>query len=713
VIARNLMGRLNARTPDDLQRIAAFWRVPIPEGDRGRQIGALYRAMTDIRHARDTDREIVRELVVRDLTGSTVDEIAELTGIRPATAREAAIRLFHGGVLAREGDSQELPIGTLPRLFLPREVASQMRRVQDELDAGDLSGTSLRVILETLDDTELEEAATRWGIRVIPGQRRRHDLIQQILRQVDQPDRVESMAASQASLASAIWTLARQSAPEPVARDDAISTAARAAHISLPRDPARSTAMVLEALGSLESSLLVIHTYRRDGTRWLFVPQEIANAGEKPRALPLLPAQPVAADRVAADEGVPSYAIAWDLLTLLRDIATHGAPTWVPGEPVSRTWQRRLNRRLWFAGEDVPPTGYVGFLLYLGMSVNVLVASDQPLPPGSDRKAIRPIVTREVRTWTRLGFDAQIARLLSGWIECDLWLEGREREEIEIWGADWQGMRRRLVDAIDGLDGENWYEVGALSHRLAEQHPDMLGGTFTAASARAIPAGTDERTASIAQVLAIEIETAFTWFGKVQTGRTRPAGMAVRRVTPPPARPRGIANMPVLAIVDDGAITLHAPAPIHIWSLTAFGDAEDLRPVATYRLRQASVGRALGQGFDLAQITAYLEQQSGEPLPDTITSRLRAWTVGYRRVRLQRAVTVRSDASDQLPELREALKAAGVTIAGDLPDGQLVVLVPDGPDGTPHEEGLLAILRANGFAGQWSAPRPPESGSRS
>ena len=61
----------------------------------------------------------------------------------------------------------------------------KFQRAQDELDAGDLSGTSLRVILETLDDTELEEAASKWGIRVIPGQRRRHDLIQQILRQVD------------------------------------------------------------------------------------------------------------------------------------------------------------------------------------------------------------------------------------------------------------------------------------------------------------------------------------------------------------------------------------------------------------------------------------------------------------------------------------------------------------------------------------------------
>lgn len=716
MIARNLMGRLNARTPDDLQRIAIYWRVPIPEGDRGRQIGALYRAMTDPRYARefwanlpDPEREIVRELAVRDLTGATIDEIADMTGLRPAAAREAAIRLFHGGVLAREGDTQELPIGILPRLFLPREVAGIMRRVQDELDAGDLSGNSLRVILETLDDAELEDAAMRWGLRVIPGQRRRSDLVQQILRQVDQPDRVETIAASQGRLAAAIWTIVRDAAPEPSAYAETIERAAEHANIALPRDPARSVAMVLAALGELESSLLVVHTYRRDGSRWLFVPQELAHQGEKARGLPLRPAQPVSPDRITPDQDVPSYAIAWDLLTLLRDVSTHGAPTWVPGELVSRTWQRRLNRRLWFAGEDVPPTGYVGFLLYLGLAVDVLVASDQPLPPGSDRKAIRPIVTREVRAWTRLGFDAQMARLSGAWIESDLWLEGRERGEIDIWGADWPGLRRRLVEAVDGLDSGNWYDVASLATRFAEQQPEILGGTFTAASARALPPGTDERTAHIAQAIAIEFQTALTWFGRVRPGRLKVGGLAVRPTSPAPTRSRLASNGPVIVLDEEGEITLNAPAPIHIWSLTAFGDAEDLRPVATYRLRQASVARALGHGFDLGQIVAYLEQQSGEPLPGAIEARLRAWTVGYRRVRLQRTVVVTPDVPDQGSDLRDALTAAGLEIAAELPSGGFVVVVPEGPDGTPHEEALLSALRATGFAGQWSQ-RPSESG---
>jgi hypothetical protein len=202
VIARNLLGRLNSRTPDDLQRIAALWLVPLPGTDRGRHVGVLYRAMTDIRQARsmwdrlDNDSKvIVHSLAVGEAGSLTIEEIAARTGLPSERARSAAIRLFQAGLLAREGDSQELPVGVLPRLFLAREIGQVFRRVQDELDSGDLSRSALRVLLETMDDAELEESATIWGISVIPGQRRRSDLVAQIVRQVASPGRMDQIVS--------------------------------------------------------------------------------------------------------------------------------------------------------------------------------------------------------------------------------------------------------------------------------------------------------------------------------------------------------------------------------------------------------------------------------------------------------------------------------------------------------------------------------------
>jgi len=714
VLARNLLGRLNARTPDDLQRIAAFWLVPLPGSDRGRHVGALYRAMTDIRHARsawerlDRDaQDIVRDLALADSGALTIDELAALTGLPHAETRTAAIRLFQAGLLAREGDNQELPIGALPKLFLPREIGQVFRRVQDEIDAGDLSGSPLRVMLETLDDPELEEAATTWGIRIIPGQRRRADLVARILRQIGSPERVAQVVAGRGRAATALWEAARAAAPAAVPLADALRAADLAPPEPVAPDYVRRAARNESALSELESSLLVFHTYLRDGSRWLFVPHEVAHPGEVAATLPLRPLQPISADKAPDLPEPEPYMLAWDLLTLLREIAEHGAPVWVSGEPLSRTWQRRLNRRLWLGGDEVPPRGYLGFLFYLGVAAGVVKASDQPLPTGTDKNAIRPVVSPRVRDWTRLTFGAQNERLKEAWLESDVWIEGREREEIDVWGADWRGFRRRLLEAIAELDSNAWFMVDDLAARLAEQNPTMIGATFTAASSRASRGGADERNAAIAQIIEVEMETALGWFGVVQLGVAAGSGEVVTPVAARDVPDEAAAAGPSLAVTDNGLVTLRRPSPLHVWSLSAFGDAESLRPHPTYQLRPGSVSRALAAGFDLDQITAYLASQSGQPLPGPLAANLRDWTVGYKRIRMRRAVVLNPDSEESIPELRDVLAAAGLRVMEDLtPDGELIVLLGPATDtqAQPEDE-VLAALRAHGHVGQWESTR--------
>jgi hypothetical protein len=720
VIARNLLGRLNARTPDDLQRIATAWVVPLPGGDRGRHVGALYRTMTDIRYARSmwdrldpASRRIVHDFAAGDGASRTVEEIAALTSLRPADVRSAVLSLFHAGILSREGDNQELPVGVLPKLFLPREVGLVFRRVQDEIDAGDLSGTPLRVLLETLDDAELEEAATTWGIRVIPGQRRRADLVSQIMRQVASPERVDQIAGARGHTAKAIWVIVKEAAPDPVPFHDALWRAGLGP--PKPADPTyvRGWNRIETALAELESTLLVFHTWRRDDSRWLFVPPEIARPGEAARTLSLRPLQPLPEDKAPIPRDRPIWGVAWDLLTVLREIAEHGAPVWVPGEPLARSWQRRLNRRLWFAGDEVPPIGYLGFLLHLGVAVDVITPSTEQLPTGTDRGAVRPTVSPTVREWTRHGFAAQDERLRRAWIDGDAWIEGRERGEIEIWGADWRGFRERLLKAVAGFDPSEWLLIEDVGARLAEQHGAIIGPTFTAASARAVRNGLDERTAAIAQVIEVEIETALTWFGVVQVGTAPRSGLAMRRVAEPETTGKSESG-PALEISESGLITLLRPAPIHVWSLSAFADAESLRPKATYQLRPGSVSRALGAGFGLEQIVSYLEAQGGGPIPAQLATHLRDWTVGYRRVRMRRAMVFLPDAPESIPDLRALLQGAGLTVLETpTPDGAIVaILEPGGDPAAATEESVQALLRANGFAGQWQRALQTGSGPR-
>jgi hypothetical protein len=670
--------------------------------------------MTDIRQARsmwdrlDNDSKvIVHSLAVGEAGSLTIEEIAARTGLPSERARSAAIRLFQAGLLAREGDSQELPVGVLPRLFLAREIGQVFRRVQDELDSGDLSRSALRVLLETMDDAELEESATIWGISVIPGQRRRSDLVAQIVRQVASPGRMDQIVTGRGTIARAIWTVLFRVGGDAMALEEALDEAGYGWPEPASKDFVRSTARIESALAELERALLVLHTYKRDGSRWLFVPREVINPGEVAATLPLEPLQPLAAGKVSESLVPVPGMLAWDLLTLVRELSEHGAPVWIPGEPLSRPWQRRLNSRLWAAGEEVPPAGYIGFLMYLGVSVGVLVASDQPLPSGTDKRAIRPIAGPGVREWARLGFDTQMERLKDAWLSSDAWIEGRERDEVDVWGADWRGFRRRMLEAVSRLDPSQWLRVDDLARWLAEREPTMVGTTFTAASARATQPGEDERAAATAVVIEIELETAFAWFGLVQVGTVPREGTAIRVVAQVDSPDEEAAAGPSLEVSESGLIRLLRPTPLHVWSLSAFADSETLRPVPTYQLRPGSVGRALGAQFDLDQITRYLEAQSGSPLPDVLQASLREWTVGYRRVRMRRSVVLRPDSEEQMADLTEALVSAGFEVLKErAPDGGLMALYPAGADGQrePDDE-LLSVLRAHGFVGQWGTGR--------
>lgn len=711
MVVRNLLGRLNARSPDELQRIARTWQVPLPGADRGRHVGALYRAMTDIRHAREVwDRldanaqVIVRDLALREIGAVTIAEIAALTGFSESVTRDAAIRLFQQGMLAREGDKQELPVGATPRLFLPRELGQIFRRVQDEIDAGDMTTSSLRVLMEMLDDPEIEEAAAIWGIKVVPGLRRRGDLISQMLKQVANADRAQRVIEGRSRPARALWDAVRSRADGgPMPLVDALAAADLAVPEFSSPDFVRSGARALNALSELESALLVFHTYRRDGSRWLFVPQEILHPGEVAATLPLQPLQPLAEGLVPEPRPVFREALAWDLLTVLREISEHVAPVWVPGEPLSRAWQRRVNRRLWHGGEDVPPRGYLAFLFHLALGAGVVAPGEQPITSGADKGAIRPAVTPMIREWRRLSFAAQMDRLRTVWLATDQWIEGREREEIDVWGADWRGFRHRLLAALESLTAGEWVMLDDLATRFAEQDPTIIGTTFTAASARSGPDRGDQRAAAIAQIIAVELETALDWFGIVELSTVPGKGVAVR-VKAPVEEPGPVSDdSPVLSVDEDGLITLHKPSPLHIWSLSAFADAEGLQPEAKFQLRPGAVGRALGAGFDLEQITTYLTRQGSGQLPAKLRETLHDWTVGYRRVRMRRAVVLSADSDTARDELRAGLDDAGLDVLTAPGHGHdLIVLLPaSAEEPEDAEDHLLTVLRARGYAGQW------------
>src|SRR3954447_22760990 len=120
---RNLLGRLHARHLSELLRIAHAWGVPVQVETKSEVVGALYRAMTDPRAMRDVwerldpGEQAVAQVLAKlpeSCSPPTLAELASLLAVPESDAREAALRLFRRGMLAREGDDEPLPLGAAP-----------------------------------------------------------------------------------------------------------------------------------------------------------------------------------------------------------------------------------------------------------------------------------------------------------------------------------------------------------------------------------------------------------------------------------------------------------------------------------------------------------------------------------------------------------------------------------------------------------------------
>ncbi|MBL8127041.1 MAG: hypothetical protein JNM64_05350, partial [Chloroflexia bacterium] len=271
--------------------MAEAWAVPAVGESKSDVVAALYRAMTDPRAMRDLWEQFApQERVLAAFLADVADQerpptVADLATVLDASvddARVVATRLYRLGVLAREGDDDPLPVGEEPRLLMPREVALNVRRVQDEIAAGDLAASPLRVLIELMDDAELESAARAWGSPVLPGVASRAEVAARVLRSVADPRRLARVVSRRSRDAAAIWQeIQRAASPQPLGEI--------LERVGLAGAQGQAVARQRAALTELESALLVWHTYHRDGSRWLFMPHDIREPGQQAaHALPLL-----------------------------------------------------------------------------------------------------------------------------------------------------------------------------------------------------------------------------------------------------------------------------------------------------------------------------------------------------------------------------------------------------------------------------------------
>ncbi len=119
--------------------------------------------------------------------------------------------------------------------------------------------------------------------------------------------RISAVAAGLKLDAAAIWQQLRD---DPEGNPITLEDAAESGRIS--RNDHEGAQRFRNALAQLEGSLLVSFTYRKDGSRWLFIPAEIRS----PKPKVELPPPPAVPDQGFVPVTQPRFALSRDLLTL-------------------------------------------------------------------------------------------------------------------------------------------------------------------------------------------------------------------------------------------------------------------------------------------------------------------------------------------------------------------------------------------------------------
>jgi len=695
--ARNLLSRLNARGEADLGRIATEWRLGPASRDRAGLVTAVYRTLTDPVAVREWLAEadpdlaaLASYLVDQREAVMTVPEIADALSWELERTREAANALHRVGLIARDPEAESLPVGEMPRVVMSREISSVLQRVLTEIALGDRSQVPLVVLLEWLEDGELEDAAREWGLTVVAGATPRKELVARVMKQVTDAHAVGIMTEGLGNEAGTIYQ-AIAAAGGRALLDDAVERA------RLLGDDPSTVSHRRATLARLEQQLLVWPSWAQDGARLLFIPGEILSPPvQKPGARVELPEAPLNA--VAAPVR-PEHAVAWDLLTLLRDIHSH---VWTEGHEPTRAHRRRL-LEAWWPSDEERFAGYLAFLLHVAKAEGLIETA-----AGEGR---RLVLQPTVRQWRDRSFPDQTRRLRWWLRDAEKWVEGQAQGDVEVWGADWPGFRRRLVALLAEGAGRSgtppWVTVDALAARLAEANPELLGPRFSAATARIggeAPSGGDTsaaRIAALTEVVRVELETAMTWFGAIAHGMAAEVGEVVRIV---PGRVAALGDAaqaddgtehqgPALSIEADGRIVLRQPSPVRVWSLGAFADLEQLDDPAVYRLTEKSISRALHAGFDVDQVTTFLERQNQRPLPQQLRAQVTAWTRTMRRVKAQDALVIVPDNPQDRAAIVDEMARVGVDCTPLREDALVIAL--DGTDAT--KESVLKRLKEAGM----------------
>jgi hypothetical protein len=276
------------------------------------------------------------------------------------------------------------------------------------------------------------------------------------------------------------------------------------------------------------------------------------------------------------------------------------------------------------------------------------------------------VPTKQALNWLQQPRIERVRSLLQGW-QHSAWHELGGLEGIRIVPAvsgrltiAKQNIARLLEQLPDG-----WLEIDEFLHAVRDLVPDFFREDI--ADPRwlirnrfdYLVSGPDNWALVEGLWLRLVISVSWRWLGLTDVGTNEQGVPIAFRLTP-----LGLALLQGRAYPHDkpdALMTLQPNFEILVppdcspyvrFQLNRIAEEAATTPVATYRLTRKSILAALAQGIDGVQIERFLDEYTGQAIPQNVLASLREWFSEYGRVIVREAVLLETDSAETMLRLR-------------------------------------------------------------
>jgi len=372
-----------------------------------------------------------------------------------------------------------------------------------------------------------------------------------------------------------------------------------------------------------------------------------------------------------ADPGVatatPSAAVALAPVTAVDRVGEDAADDAVDDLTTLLSLAQRTGLQPESGGHRLPPLEALlvnpgrerrSLLLTLADEMGLLRRADNGLRP-----------TRAALDWLRLSRDAQLRAIAEAWSR-SAWNDLCHTPGLACDGNGWQNdpvlARSALLERLP--QRADWYRLRDLVAQMKAENPDFQrpDGNYdtwylrdTATGGLLTGFGAWDQVEG--RLLRFLLEGPLVWLGMTEIGVETGAGEPCYRLTDralawlmdqPPSRDE--VRVPLVVQNDGLLIVPYNAGRYERFQAARVADAEPLQAGKPfrYRITPASLASAAEQGIAADRVLAFLEKESGRPVPASVQRGIKRWAERGVEGRLQRVVVLRAGDPAILETLR-------------------------------------------------------------